>query len=53
MQVEVDVKCMETNFCGHGFYGFRDFATFRLPSDLTKKISIDVKDSIGPILMQV
>ena len=40
MQVEADVihvKCMETNFGGHGFYGFRDFATFCLSSDLAKK----------------
>ena len=26
MQVEVDVKCMQTNFGGHGLSGFRDFA---------------------------
>ena len=28
MQVEVDMKCMETNFGGHGISGFRDFAPF-------------------------
>ena len=28
MQVEVDVKCMETNFGGHGISGFLDFAPF-------------------------
>ena len=32
MQVEVDVKCMQTNFDGCGFFGFRDFAPFHLPS---------------------
>ena len=26
MLVEVDVKCMETNFGGCGLFGFRDFA---------------------------
>ena len=25
----VDVKCMHTNFDGHGFIGFRDIATFK------------------------
>ena len=29
MQVEVDVKCMHTNFGGHGFSGFGDIATFK------------------------
>ena len=29
MQVGVDVKCMHTNFGGHGFSGFRDIATFK------------------------
>ena len=28
MQVEVDVKCMETNFGGHDIPSFRDFAPF-------------------------
>ena len=28
MQVEVDVKCMQTNFGEHGFSGFGDFAPF-------------------------
>ena len=28
MQLEVDVKCMETNFGGHGTSGFGDFAPF-------------------------
>ena len=36
MQVEVDMKCMETNFGGHGLSGFRDFALFRLPSKVDK-----------------
>ena len=29
MQVGVDVKCMHTNFDGHGFIGFGDIATFK------------------------
>ena len=29
MQVEVDVKCMEINFGGHGIFDFGDFAPFR------------------------
>ena len=29
MQVEVDVKCMHTNFGGHGFSSFGDIATFK------------------------
>ena len=29
MQVGVDVKCMHTNFGGHGFFGFGDIATFK------------------------
>ena len=28
MQVEIDVKCMETKFDEHGFSGFGDFAPF-------------------------
>ena len=28
MQVEVDVKCMETNFGRRGFSGFGDFAPY-------------------------
>ena len=36
MQVEVDVKCMQTkiNRCGH--FGFGDFAPFCLPSKTAK-----------------
>ena len=30
MQVEVDVACMYTNFCGHGLSGFRDIANFKI-----------------------
>ena len=30
MQVEVDVKCMEINFGGHGLSSFGDFALFSL-----------------------
>ena len=29
MQVGVDVKCMHTNFGGHGFFDFGDIATFK------------------------
>ena len=29
MQVGVDVKCMHTNFGGHGLSGFGDIATFK------------------------
>ena len=29
MQVGIDVKCMYTNFGGHGFSGFGDIATFQ------------------------
>ena len=32
MQVEVDVKCMETNFGGCGLFGFEKFAPFYLHS---------------------
>ena len=28
MQVEVDVKCIQLNFGGHGLFGFGDFAPF-------------------------
>ena len=28
MQIEVDVKCMQTKFHGHGLLGFGDFAPF-------------------------
>ena len=30
LHVEVDVKCMQTNFGGHGFSGFGDIATFQI-----------------------
>ena len=43
MQVEVDVKCMQTNFNGRGLFGFRDFAHFFLPSK-TAKISLRTMD---------
>ena len=29
MQVEVDVKFVQTNFGGHGYSSFGDFATFQ------------------------
>ena len=28
MQVAIDMKCMETNFDGHAFFGFGDCAPF-------------------------
>ena len=28
MQVDVDVKCMQTNFCGRDLSGFGDFVLF-------------------------
>ena len=43
MQVEVDVKCMQTNFGGHGLFGFRDLASFCLPSK-TAKTSLRTMD---------
>ena len=33
MQVEVDVKCMQTNFGGHGLSGFRDFFSEKIESN--------------------
>ena len=29
MQVGIDVKCMHTDFGGHGFFGFGDMVTFQ------------------------
>ena len=29
MQVGIDVTCMQTNFGGHGLFGFEDIATFK------------------------
>ena len=43
MQVEVDVKCMETNFDGRDLSGFRVMAPFCLPSK-TAKISLLTMD---------
>ena len=37
MQVEVDLKCMQTNFGGCGLSGFGDFAHFCLPQNGTEK----------------
>ena len=31
MQVEVDAKCMQINFGGHGLFGFGDLPLFHLP----------------------
>ena len=28
MQLEIDVKCTQINFVGHGLFGFGDFAHF-------------------------
>ena len=39
MQVEVDMKCMETNFDGRNLSGFGVMAPFCLPSK-TAKISL-------------
>ena len=36
MQVEVDVKCMQTNFSVCGLFGFGEFAPFHIPSETTK-----------------
>ena len=35
MEIEVDVKCIQTNFGGHGLFGFRNFAPFCFPSKTT------------------
>ena len=43
MQVEIDVKCMETNFGGQGISGFRDFAPFS-NTFKTAKISLLTMD---------
>ena len=43
MQVEVDVKCMQTNFGGCGLSGFGVMASFCLPSK-TAKISLRTMD---------
>ena len=36
MQVEVDVKCMQINFGGHGYSGFEVMAPYHLPSKMAK-----------------
>ena len=36
IQVEVDVKCMQTNFGGSGSSGFGDIAPFCFPSKTAK-----------------
>ena len=43
MQVEVDMKCMETNFGGRGLSGIGVMAPFCLPSK-TAKISLRTMD---------
>ena len=46
MQVEVDVKCMETNFGERGFSGIRVMAPYCLPSK-TAEISLWAMDHGG------
>ena len=36
MQVQVDVKCMQFNFGGHGLFGFGDFASFSFVFKMVK-----------------
>ena len=36
MQVEVDIKCMQAIFGGHGHFDFGDFAPLCLPSETAK-----------------
>ena len=43
MQVEIDVKCMQTNFDRCGLSSFGDLAPFCLPSK-TAKISFQTMD---------
>ena len=43
MQVEVDLKCMQTNFGGRGFFGFGDFAPFSFAFKMAK-ISLRTMD---------
>ena len=43
MKVELDVKCMQTNFDGHDLSGFGVMAPFCLPSK-TAKISLLTMD---------
>ena len=38
MQVGIDVKCMQTNFGGHGFSSFGDIATFKYSPWLSKNL---------------
>ena len=43
MQVEIDVKCMQTNFDGHGLFGFGDLAHFSFAFKMAK-ISLPTMD---------
>ena len=36
MQVEIDVKCMQTNFGGRGFFSFGDFGSFLFAFKMAK-----------------
>ena len=49
MQVEVNVKCMETNFGWRSLSSFGDFTPFCFPSK-TAKISLQSMDYMSPIL---
>ena len=52
MQVEVDLKCMQTNFGGCGFFGLGDFTPFRLPSK-TVKISLQTMNYIVQVFPKI
>ena len=43
MQVEVDVKCMQTKFGEHSLSSFGDLAPYSLPSK-TAKVSLQTMD---------
>ena len=42
MQVEVDMKCAQTNFDGHGLSGFGVMALFYLPSKAARNMQLFV-----------
>ena len=45
VQVEIDVKCIQTNFGGRGFFGFGDFGSLLFVFK-TAKISLWTMDYI-------